>query len=266
RVSDITEEAKKANEAKEAHQKEWNAIWEPLAVDPGTPREMKQWLLRVDKLLANVRSANTASGEASELAEDCKELKETISLQISKFDDSIDLQEMGLEAMINLCEQRVEQEEAALQRKRQLEHSLGEKEIRLKRTREELKSIENDQSTWIQEWGQAIDGLGLKPDVHPEHATETFDQLVAYFEKFDKSEELRKRIFGMDQVAEEFEKRVFEFADGIGFKRDGQEANTIAAQLNRDLNEVREARASLKKIETQEKEITEEIEDAHITI
>jgi len=263
-VSDIAEETRKANEAKETHQKEWNAIWEPLDVDPGTPREMKQWLLRVEKLLANIRSANTASIEANKLVEECKALKETTSLQISRFDDSIDPQEMGLEAMINLCEQRVEQEESALQRKHQLEHSLGETEIRLKRTREELKLIKNDQSSWIQEWGQAIDGLGLKSDAHPEHATETFDKLVAFFDVFDKSEDLRKRIYGMDQVAEQFEKRVFEFADSIGFKRDGQDTNTIAAQLNRDLNEAREARASLKKIETQEKDIKEEIENAEI--
>ena len=266
RLSAITEETRKANEVKEAHQKEWNTIWEPLGVEPGTPREMKQWLLRVDNLLANVQSANTVSGDARKLDEDCKSFKEAISLQISKFDDSIDLQEMSLEAMINLCEQRVEQEESALERKRQLEHSLGDTEIRIKRTREELKTIENDQSNWVQEWGQAIDGLGLKPDVHPEHATETFDQLLAFFDKFDKSEDLRKRIFGMDQVAEKFEKKVFEFADGIGFKRDGQEASTIAAQLNRDLNEAREARASLKKIETQGKEIKGETEDADITI
>ena len=266
RLSAITEETRKANEAKEAHQKEWNAIWEPLGAEPGTPREMKQWLLRVDNLLANVQSANTVSGDARKLDEDCKSFKEAISLQISKFDDSIDLQEMSLEAMINLCEQRVEQEESALERKRQLEHSLSDTEIRTKRTSEELKTIENDQSNWVQEWGQAIDGLGLKPDVHPEHATETFDQLLAFFDKFDQSEDLRKRIFGMDQVAEKFEKKVFEFADGIGFKRDGQEASTIAAQLNRDLNEAREARASLKKIETQGKEIKGETEDADITI
>ncbi len=266
RLSDITEKNRKANKAKEAHQKEWNAIWKPLGVDPGTPREMKQWLLRVDKLLANVQSASTVSGDVNKLTEDCKTLKEAVSLQIARFDDSIDLQKMSLEVMINLCEQRVEQEESALELKRQLEHSLGDTEIRIKRTREELKSIENDQSNWIQEWGQAIDGLGLKPDVHPEHATETFDQLVAFFEKFDKSEDLRKRIFGMDQVTEKFEKRVVEFTDGIGFKRDGQEASTIAAQLNRDLNEAREARASLKKIETQGKEIKGEIEDANITI
>ncbi|MEX1327517.1 MAG: chromosome segregation protein SMC, partial [Desulfobacterales bacterium] len=103
-------------------------------------------------------------------------------------------------------------------------------------------------------------------DVHPEQATEAFDQLLAFFEKLDKSEELRKRIYGIDQVSEKFEKKVFEIADGIGFKRDGQTPITIAAQLNRGLNEAREARASLQKIKIQEKEIAEEIEDADIVI
>lgn len=266
RYKDITEDVRKANEGKKASQREWNSIWEPLRIDPGSPREMKQWLLRVEKLITNVQTARTISADAKTLVEDCKTLKESISLQIIKFDDSIDLQEMSLEAMINLCEQRVEQEEAILVRKRQLEHSLDDTEVRLKRAHDELKSIKNEQANWIQEWGKAINGLGLKSDVHPEQATETFDQLLTFFDKFDKSEELRKRIFGMDQVTEKFKQKVFEFADGIGFKRDGHEANTIAAQLNRALNEAREARASLNKIEKQEKEIKEEIEDAGITI
>jgi len=264
--NDIMEEVRKANDEKEVSQKEWNSIWEPLGVDPGSPREMKQWLLRVDKLLSNVQTAKTISGDAKKLAENRKTLKESISLQISKFDDSIDLQEMSLEAMINLCEQRVDQEEATLERKRQLKHSLGETAIRIKRAHEELKSIKKDQDNWIQEWAQAIDGLGLKSDVHPEQATETFDQLLRFFDKFDKSEELRKQISRMDQVTEKFKKKVFEFADGIGFKRDGHEADATAAQLHRDLNEAREARASLNKIEKQEKEVKEENEDADITI
>ncbi len=266
RHNDITEAVGKANEDKEAHRKEWNSIWEPLGVAPGSPREMKQWILRVDKLIANVQAANTVSADAKKLAEDCRALKGSVSLQILKFDNSINLQEMSLEAMLNLSEQRIEREEAALERKRQLEHSLGDTEIRIKRAREELTSIENDQASWTQEWGQAIDGLGLKPDVHPEQATETFGQLLAFIEKLDKSEELRKRIYGMDQVSEKFKKKVLEVADSIGFKRDGHEPITIAAQLNRDLNEAREARASLKKIKTQQKEIKEDIEDADITI
>jgi uncharacterized protein YhaN len=262
----LTEKIRKANADKEAHQKEWKSIWEPLGVAPGSPREMKQWLLKVDKLIANVQAANTVSNDTKKQAADCKALKELVSHQISKFDTSIDLQEMSLEGLLNICEQRIEREEAALERKRQLEHSLGDSEIRLKRVSEELTSIENDHTGWAQEWGQAIDGLGLKPDVHPEHATEASDQLLAFFEKLDQSEELRKRIYGIDQVFEKFEKKVFEVADSIGFKRDGQEAITIAAQLNHDLNEARERRASLKKIKAQEKEIAEEIENADITI
>lgn len=266
RHSDITEQVKKANESKEAHREKWHSIWKPLGVVPGNPSEMKQWLFRVDKLIAHVQIANTVSGEAKKLAEDCKALKESVSGQISKFDNSIRLQEMSLEAMINLCEQRIEREEAVLERRRQLAHSLGDTEIRNKRACEELTSIENDQISWVQDWGRAIDGLGMGSDVHPEQATEAFDQLLAFFETLDKSEELRKRIYGIDQVSEKFEKKVFEIADGIGFKTDGQAPTTIAAQLNRGLNEAREARASFQKIKIQEKEIAEEIEDADIVI
>jgi uncharacterized protein YhaN len=266
RMRDIEEELRKANRTKKACQNEWSAIWQALKIDPGTPREMKHWLSNARNLLANVQSANVVSGDAKKLALECKTLKDTISLQIAKFDDSIDPQGMSLEAMMSLCEQRAEQEDAALEQKRQLEHSLSDTGIRIKRTREELKSIDNDQSNRKQEWGQAIDGLGLKPDAHPERATETFDQLVAFFTKFDQSEDLRKRIFGMDQVTEKFEKRVVEFTDSIGFKRDGQEASTIAAQLNRELNEAREARASLKKIETQGKEVEIDIENVNIAL
>jgi uncharacterized protein YhaN len=266
RLNDITAESKRANEAKDVYENKWNAIWERLGIDPGTPREMKQWLLRVDKLLSSVQSANTVSGDALKLAEECKTLKETVSLQIGKIDDLIDLQDMSLEAMINLCEQRAEQEEAALERKRQLEQSLVDAEISIERLREELKSIENDQSNWIQEWGQAIDGLGLKPTVHPQLAAERFDQLVEFFNKLDESEDLRKRIFGMDQVTDKFEKRVFKFLDGIGFSRDGQEAGTIAAQLNGDLNEAREARARLMEMDTHSNDIQRGIEEADITI
>ena len=266
RLIDITDEITKANEEKGEYQKAWNSIWEPSGVDPGAPREMKQWLLKVDKLLTNVQATNVVSGEAKKLAKDCKIQKDSVYQQILKFDDSIDYEEMSLDTMINLCEQRIEQEETTLERKRQLEHSLGETANRIKRVHVELSSIQTDKANWAQEWDQAIDGLGLKSNVHPEKATEAFDQLMAFFEKFDKSEELRKRIYGIDQVAEKFKIKVFEFAERIGFNIDNQESSTIAAKLNRDLNEAREARASLKKIEKQANEIKEEIEEAGITI
>ena len=266
RRDDITEEVAKAKSDRQAYRKRWDAIWEPLGVAPGTPREMKQWLLRVDKLLANVQAANTVCGEAKKLAGDCKALKQSVSVQISKFDHSINRQGMSLEAMTNLCEQRIEQEEAVIARKRQLEHSLSDTGIRIKRLTEELASIEKDKAGWAREWGQAIDGLGLNPDVHPEQVLETFDRLLAFFEKLDQSEELRRRVYGIDQVSEKFKENVLSLADAIGVKREGRDANTIADQMNRDLNTSREARASLSKLMVREKELKKEIDDAEISI
>jgi len=266
RLGTISDETEKVQSDQNDYEKEWNAIWEQQEIKPGTPREMKQWLLKVEKLMSNVRAARVVSGEAQNLAADCKTRRGTIALQISNFDDTIDIDGMSLEAMISLCEQRVEHEELALERKRQLEHSLNDVSARIKRAQEDLKSIENDKVGWLKEWAQAIAGLGLEADVHPERATETFELLLAFFDKYDKSEELRRRIYGIDQVSEQYDQKVLAFADGIDFKVKDRKAVTVAAQLNRELTEAREARAALSKIKTQEKEITAEIEDADLTI
>ena len=268
RIDDIVETLQKAEQGQNEFQVRWSAIWEPLEIEAGTPREMKQWLLKAEKLVEKIQVAKSASTNEQNLTKSCQGLKQSVSHQISKFDSSIDTQGMGmsLEALISLCEQRVVEEEKIRETHRQIERSLNESEIRLKRTQDDLKSVQTELSSWSEEWRQAIAGLGLKADAYPERATQTFDNLMSFFDKFDKSEDLRKRIYGMDQVAEEFGKKVNDFADGIGFKREGQEASTIVAQLHRDLNAAREARASLTRIEDQLKEIKQDIEDADITI
>ncbi len=266
RLEMLGEEILSSTETLEKLHAKWNGIWKPLGIDPGAPREMKQWLLRVDKLLASVRTANSTLMAEQKLSSECTKLKELISLQLSTFAQTKSIGEMSLEAMINFCEQYVKKEETTLERKRYLEHSLNELKVRLERTTKEIKVVERDRAKWQQEWEQGIEGLGLKPDVHPERATGAIEQLVLFFDKFDKSEELRKRIYGMEQVEENFTKGVYTFADSIGYTRDGQEAASIAVQLNRDLGKTRELRASLDKNEAQRKELIGEIEDTNITV
>jgi len=266
RLNATTVEKKEVEARQIACEKDWKLIWEPLEIKPGTPREMKQWLLKVEHLLSNVKSARALSGEAQKLTANCKSLRETIALQIVKFDDSVDPDQMSLEAMISLCEERVEKEESALDRKRQLEQSLRGLSVRMKRALDDLVSIENARAGWSKEWAQAISGLGLEPDAHPERVTGVFDQLLSFFDKFDKSEEARRRIYGINQVSEQFQRKVLAFADGIGFKTDDQNAVAVAAQLNRELTHAREARVSLEKIQAQEKETAAELENADLTI
>ncbi|MBP1747577.1 MAG: hypothetical protein H6Q52_116 [Deltaproteobacteria bacterium] len=247
-------------------QKQWCDIWRPLGVDPGAPREMKQWLVRLEKLLATMYSAGIISGEVMDLTREYASIRENISGQISQFDASAKCTKLALETMLDLCEKQVEKEKDRIRHKEKLEHSLVESDLKLARAQEDLRSIDREFSAWLQEWAQAIDGLGLKPDVHPEHVMETFEQLIAFFAKFDESEEVRKRIYGMDKVEKDFEKKVYEFADSIGLERQGKDAKVIAEHINENLNRAREACARLEKIRDAEKDIREEIHQYNITI
>ncbi len=244
----------------------WTDIWKPLNIIAGTPREMKQWLFKAERLIEKIQTAEAVSTNKEKLSEACDQLRKSISNQISQFDSWQKTKGKRLESLISLCEQRMEQEQRARDKRREIERSLKDSQIRLKRTQDELKTVKNDLTAWSDEWGNAIKGLSLNPDVHPETATEIFDNLVLFFQKLDQSEELRKRIYGMDKVKKDFHSKVFEFAKRIELKTDDQEALTIAALLHRDLSAAREARASSIKLKEQLDEKKQDIQGVNITI
>ncbi len=266
RQNQISEEIEIAREALVLEQSQWQIVWEPLGIDPGKPGEMKQWLLRAENLVKNLHSSKTLDEEALKLTGERTRLKESIARQIQTFDSAKALGDMSLEAMISLCEQKVEQVEELNAQKKKLEHELEETAIIIKKKQEDLGQIRQDKTGWQQEWSQAIEGFDVKSDLHPQHATERFEQLLAFFESYDQSEELKKRIYGMELVEKKFEEKVFSFAGSINFPSEGKAANIIASELHRYLNESREAKASLKKIEQQIKDLQKEIEESSIAI
>ncbi len=246
----------------DAHQQAWEAIWQALGITAGSPREMKQWLLRVEKLFAKVQVAQTLQASAHALAQDRVRLQASLAPHVP----DVDVASLSLEALLTLCEQRVAQEEAVRLQQQQLQQSLDEITVRLNRAHSDSRSLADEQATWGEEWRQALDGLGLAADTHPEYALETFEQLVAFFGKFDDSEEMRKRIWGMDKVLTEFEAKVFAFADSIGFARDGLEASTLAAHLHQGLTATRTAKVSLLKLQEAAKASAHDSQEAELTV
>nr|WP_319491862.1 AAA family ATPase [uncultured Desulfobacter sp.] len=244
----------------------WTNIWKPLNIISGTPREMKQWLLKAERLIEKIQTAKGFVANKEKLAETCDQLKQLMATQISQFDTSQETKGKRLEALISMCEQRVEQEEKERDKRRQVTLSLKDSQIRLNRTQDELKAVKNDLMAWSDEWTKAVDGLSPNSHVPPQTATELFDNLVLFFQKFDESEALRKRIYGMDKVTQDFHHKVYEFAGRIGIKTEDQDAQAIAALLHRDLNAAREARASFVKLKDQLDEKKQELNAADITI
>lgn len=265
-ISDLQETLERLQTEADDFQTRWSAIWEPLSVIAGTPKEMKQWRVGMDTLVERIQGARGVVANKNNLVAEHDRLRNTIARLVAKIDSSIEVSAMSLEALISLCEQRVETEETIRVKRRQIEDALSQSEIHIKRIQDERKSVDAERTRWESEWSQAIHGLGLKADALPELATQTFENLELFFKKYDQSEDERKRIFGIDQVKEAFEKKVFAFADSIGLNHEGQDALLIAAQLNNDLATARESRASVVQIKAQLKENKQERADAEITI
>jgi uncharacterized protein YhaN len=244
----------------------WTDIWKPSNIVAGTPREMKQWLLKAERLIEKIQTAKAILANKKKLDEACDQLRQLMSNQISQFDTLQETRGKRLEALISVCEQQVKQEQKERDKRHQVTLSLKESHIRLKRTQDELKAVKNDLTAWSEEWAKAIEGLSLNAHVPPQTAMELFDNLVLFFQKLDESEALRKRIYGIDKVKQDFHHKVYAFAGRINIETDNQDAQTIAALLHRDLNAAREARASFVQIKDQLDEKAQELNAANITI
>ncbi|MGX9366669.1 AAA family ATPase [Desulfoplanes sp. PS50] len=266
RIQKLEEEELAVQRTHDALNRAWEDVWKPLGIEPGTPREMKQWLLRAAKLITDMKSARLVATEAARLEAEETRHREAVARQIAVFDAQLSTRDMGLAAMIEWCEQRVEHAEDRLKQRARLQQSLEMIGQRMTRAKEALEAVKKERRQWAAEWSQAIDGLGVAPDVHPELAKSILERLADFFRTFDESEALGRRIFGMDQVEKEFETRVLQLADRAGWEMHEQDPRSFVTQLNRDVVEARDARATLKKISGQKKDIKEEIESALITM
>lgn len=266
KITDLSTTLKTIKENKADYNTRWAAIWTPLNIAAGTPREMTRWVLKAEKLIENIQTLKGVLANEKKLSEECDQRKESLLNQITRFDPQEKIKEKPLEALISLCDQRIEKEQEILDERLKIDRSLEELEIRMKRTREDLKTVKTDVTDWSGKWEKAIDGLGLQPETHPEIAMETFDTLVSFFEKFDASEDLRRRLYGMGKVKKDFDSKVHDFIQKIGRQPDGKDAVIIVTELHRNLNHAREARASLNRISTQTEDVKKDIREIKSTI
>ena len=262
----INERAQADDEERVQCDAEWDAVWSPLRIDPGSPAEMKLWLVKAEKLLERIDKAGEAENEAKRLADTCSDHLELLLGKLKAVDETAVSDSVSLGEALQRCEDRVTQVEETERSRGELERALADVETRLKRAREKHEETVAARTSWSEEWSQAIQGLGLEADVYPEKATGTMGRLVEFFDKLDKARDLEHRISGIDKRISDFNERVVAFTDEIGYPRTDKDATVLAGRLHRELSESREARASAAKIDGQISEMANEAEEARVSI
>lgn len=208
----------------------WRELWSPLAIDPGSPREMRAWLvqhaqlvnsaaeLRRHQILLNhlEQSAQDCCTELKRVLADCGQLpRDTISCSV--------LYEQAEAVADNLDAQRT------AQRDRQNELTRLQKD--LQDASRGLKAATEEYDNWQNQWRQALGRLELPGDASPAAVNDVLTALDGLFGDLQKAKDLDRRIEGIDRDADKFAQRLRDIAEQVDFELAGQPVDRAVSAL-----------------------------------
>lgn len=255
----------------------WQAAWNGITGKVGTPKEMKEWLQRVESLLQRAGQLDGARAEVSALEATQTSHLEALTAELRKLGHKDEPKEggpkedepkeegpkdEGLESLLARSEQLASGQETATRRQGELTASLQKLELQLKGATEARRQAEDDLRSWEVAWAAAVDGLGLGAEPHPELALATMEKLEELFGKLKEADNAHKRIYGMEKDEERFTAAVTQLAQRIALDVGEQSPAEVTQSLVRRLGKAREDAASLQKLRARIRELEGEVAEA----
>jgi len=186
----------------------WVEIWKPAGITPLSPKEMSDWLAEIDKLRYRVSSIFKKEHEIDRQAKRREAFRLTVLKELNTVgeekvpdDDTLGsvlvLGETVLEKIAGLNASR----ETIKEKHKRAQHAFDQAVKDFKTTGEAL-------AEWRKQWHKALSGLGLVDEVSTFEAIDLVEILQNCFNTLKESDDLKKRITGIDRDATELEKDV----------------------------------------------------------
>ena len=240
----------------------WQAVWEGIVGKVGTPKEMKEWLQRVEQLLQKAGQLDKARAEVrSQEAMQTSHI-EVLTAELEKLGQQQELKAEELESLLARCEQLASQQETATRRRDEFKGSLQKLELQLKGATDARRQANHDLKQWEVTWAEAVDGLGLGTNPHTELALATMEKLEELFGELKDADIAHKRIYGMDKDEERFTAAVTQLAQRIGLDVGEQTPAEVTQSLVKQLGKAQADTASLQKLRARISELEEEVVEA----
>lgn len=188
--------------------KEWQSHWEPLAIEPLSPREMRSWVDRHARLCGLAEAIRKQQAVLSQLETIVSAHRGELIQRLSEVGEpglsaTASLRSVVLHAVDVLS--RLEQanaERKALQR--DVEKSRRELHEAESRAGEAQSAVEE----WRRDWALAVERLGLDREAAPSEAIALLETIDELFAKRAESDKLRERIDGIDRESAVFTQSV----------------------------------------------------------
>lgn len=245
--------------------REWRDVWEPIGVDPRSPKEMRSWLVQHGELVTLAERMRDERCRADSLDTQINRHRTELiaALQASHVEEIPD--EASLTNLLSLARRTLKEGDARNEQMRRLSTNADALQRDLEEAKRDHARAESELTEWREAWAQAMQSLDLKSDAPPETATNTLSHLDALLECCREKQMLTERIQGMDKDAAAFAEDVRALASEVAPELVDADAAEVVNELSRRLREATEqdtTRRNLQENQSRESDNLKEAETA----
>lgn len=204
----IAEQFTEASNSLQAVQTQWEALWQPLAIEPATPKEMRAWQVERQRIVDRITDLQELQSGERELASRLSVLLQSLSRRLEEFGQVPFDAQVSFKDGLTRAAALVEHWEEIDQDRQLLEKNLRRQRGELTTLEEELRKKLDGLDAWKRQWGPAVEPLGLPADATPDQLNEAIDRVEAMFDNLREVRQSEVRAGGIAEDAEKFVARI----------------------------------------------------------
>ena len=261
----IDEQLEATNTEKTQLDADWQALWAPCQIGPGSPREMQAWLGEFEKLRDQV-------GQINLLCRKVRELEQNRTAHIQRLNEQMaGLGRTGftskeLETVLLECEAFARQLDESKRKHDLLSKEVIDREADVESLGDEHRLAMQALGAWKTQWVDLMQSLGLRAGSSPSEVDDFIEHLRVLFSKQGEAEKLRIRINAIDKDAAAFSSQVKDLVAMIAPELVNLPAEDAVIRLNALLSENRSRQTKRQQIGEQIEQATQEIRDSKASI
>jgi uncharacterized protein YhaN len=245
---------------------EWEARWQAIPVRPGSPREMRRWLIEFSLLVEKAAQVVERDLRCETMQAEVQAACGILAGLLASLGEPLLGGHEALAETVRRGRGLVGAEEKAAQQRVELERERLRLQEEIAAAGARMRADETDLRRWKSEWANAVEPLGIGSDARPAEAGAVMEELGRLFHHLDEAEKLQKRLEAMRQDTEAFARNVRLLAQRVAGDLVQTPPGEAALELQRRLHAARDAQSRREALSRQIEEAEERLRTAEGTI
>ena len=232
-------------------QQRWQAVWQPLGIEPATPREMLAWSQRHTHLAARAASLRDQQRDVSRLENELHAIRAMLSACLGQLGEPACGDNEPLACVLQRGEELVaqiqtahDQRHARTQKRDELGEALAAAELTIQEANQRFR-------TWQQAWDGCVRRITVSETAGPAEVNAALDAITELQQQLTETDDLRQRIDGIDRDAAAFRAATRQLVDLAAPDLAALPADQAASDLQDRLRAAQQAHARRQELETQ---------------